>query len=293
MNPVAFEKQLRLRQSQVQDFLAAHISELPSGRLKDAIRHGVLNGGKRLRAYLVIESAAIFDVPEQDAIRVGAAIEAMHAYSLVHDDLPAMDDDDLRRGQPTVHVAFDEATAILVGDALQSMAFELLSDPSFSSGDIRSLLVQKLAYASGARGMVIGQMQDIEAETAKNKLDLSQITELQENKTGALIEWSATAGAFLAGENPNPLFTYSRALGLAFQIQDDVLDVEGDVSETGKNVQKDAAAGKATFVSLLGLEGAKAKSSELVSQAIEALSCYGDRAEPLRDVANFVISRRN
>ena len=251
-----------------------------------------LGGGKRLRAFLVMESAALHGIDAARSVWPAAAIEAMHAYSLVHDDLPCMDDDDLRRGQPTVHRKWDEGTAVLVGDALQTLAFELLTreEMGVSSG-IRVELLAGLAKAAGARGMVLGQAQDIAAETAETPLTLAEITELQRNKTGALIEWSATAGAVMAGADPAPLARYAAALGLAFQIQDDILDVEGDAEKTGKAVGKDADKGKATFVSLLGLDGAKARARSLVDDADAALSPYGADADRLRQIAAFVISR--
>ncbi|HHL20525.1 MAG TPA: polyprenyl synthetase family protein [Aliiroseovarius sp.] len=258
------------------------------GDLAQAMRHAVA-GGKGLRGFLVLESARLHGVDTARALPAAAAAEAIHAYSLVHDDLPAMDDDDLRRGQPTVHVKWDEATAILVGDALQALAFELLSDPQL--GEARVDLVRTLARAAGAQGMVGGQMMDIAAETAPEPLTLEQITRLQAGKTGALIGWSAEAGARLAGADPAPMTEYARALGLAFQIADDVLDVEGDTSTTGKRVGKDQAAGKATFVSLLGLDGAKRRAWALVDEARAALEPFGTRADALRQAADFVIAR--
>jgi farnesyl diphosphate synthase len=261
------------------------------GPMADPMRHAVLNGGKRLRAFLVVQSAAIFDVPKETALQAAAAIECLHAYSLVHDDLPCMDDDDLRRGQPTVHVKWDDATAVLAGDALQTLAFELLATLPETTPDRALELIRGLARASGGAGMVLGQAQDIAAETASTPLTLDEIIALQENKTGALIEWSAIAGAILGGQNAMPLHEYSRAIGLAFQIQDDILDVEGDAKLAGKRLQKDADAGKATFVSLLGMEGAKSRATTLVDEAVKALETYGDRAEPLRQVARFIINR--
>jgi farnesyl diphosphate synthase len=250
-----------------------------------------LRGGKRLRGFLVLEGARMHGLTDAQAISAAAAVEALHAYSLVHDDMPCMDDDDLRRGQPTIHVKWDEATAVLAGDALQTLAFELLTDPALGSGDTRIALVAGLAKASGAEGMVLGQALDIAAETATAPLTLDQITELQAGKTGALIRWSAEAGAILAGANPQPLANYATALGLAFQIWDDVLDVEGDPEKTGKRLHKDADAGKATFVSLLGLDAAKARARALISDAERHLSPYGDRAANLIACARFVISR--
>lgn len=261
-------------------------------QLSAAMRYAVLNGGKRLRGFLALESARLFGIPDSRSLRVAAAIECLHAYSLVHDDLPCMDDDALRRGKPTVHVKWDEATAVLVGDALQTLAFGLLADPATTpSAEVRLALIARLAQAAGADGMVLGQAQDIAAETAKTPLDLPQITELQANKTGALIEWSATSGAVLAQSDTAPLQGYARALGLAFQIQDDILDVEGDSEAAGKRLNKDADAGKATFVSLLGLEAAKIRAKSLVEEASDMLSPYGDGALALRQVAEYVVSR--
>lgn len=260
--------------------------------LPGAMRYAVLNGGKRLRGFLALESARLFGIPDSQSLRVAAAIECVHAYSLVHDDLPCMDDDALRRGKPTVHVKWDEATAVLVGDALQTLAFGFLADAATApQAEVRLALIARLANAAGANGMVLGQVQDIAAETALAPLDLSQITELQANKTGALIEWSATSGAVLAQSNTVPLENYARALGLAFQIQDDILDVEGDSEAAGKRLNKDADAGKATFVSLLGLEAAKIRAKSLVEQASDMLSPYGEGAAALRQVARYVVSR--
>lgn len=256
-----------------------------------AMRHA-LRGGKRLRGFLVLAGAALHGIPQAGAIDAAAAIEAMHAYSLVHDDLPAMDDDDLRRGEPTVHVKWDEATAILAGDALQALAFELIARPALGPAERRIALVAGLAAAAGIDGMVGGQAQDIAAETAAAPLTLEQITALQAGKTGALIGWSATAGAILAGANPAPLAAYARAIGLAFQIADDILDVEGDAALAGKRLRKDDAAGKATFVSHLGLEGARARARALVAEAEAALAPYGPRAADLIETARFVVARK-
>lgn len=250
-------------------------------------------GGKRLRGFLVLESGRLHDVDEARAIWPATAIEALHAYSLVHDDLPCMDDDDLRRGRPTAHVKWDEGTAVLAGDALHSLAFELCTRPEVGTAETRATLALTLAQAAGARGMVLGQALDIAAETAPTPLTLDQITHLQAGKTGALIEWSAAAGAVLAGADPAPLRQYARALGLAFQIADDILDVEGDAEKAGKRLQKDASAGKATFVSLLGLDAAKSRARDLVDQACDALAPYGARAETLKEAARFVIAREN
>ena len=246
-------------------------------------------GGKRLRGFLVLESARMLGVPPDRAVSAAAGVEALHAYSLVHDDLPCMDDDDLRRGMPTVHRRWDEATAVLCGDALQTLAFELLCDPAL--GEARVALVLGLAQASGAAGMVLGQALDMAAETS-GALTLAEITALQAGKTGALIRFSAEAGAILAGVDRGPLRAYATALGLAFQIADDILDVTGDAAKAGKKLGKDAAAGKATFVSLLGLDAARARAAALIIEAEAALSGY-DGAENLMEAARFVIARES
>lgn len=269
---------------------------LPMGdtTLGAAMRHAVLSGGKRLRAFLAIESAEIFRVPPAQALRTAAAVECIHAYSLVHDDLPCMDDDDLRRGQPTVHVKWDEATAVLAGDALQTLAFELLVAPQGGIDPrLAARLVLRLAQAAGAAGMVGGQAFDIAAETAALPLDLDSVATLQALKTGALFVWSAESGAILGRSDPEPLRAYAAALGRAFQIRDDLLDVEGDPEEAGKRLQKDADRGKATFVSLLGVDGARQKAHELVSAACDALAPYGSAARNLRGAARFVLTRGN
>ncbi len=286
-----FQQRLADVAMQVEAHLAEVLMPLGATPLAEAMRYAT-NGGKRLRAFLVMESAALHGVADEQSVWAAISVEMMHGYSLVHDDLPCMDDDDLRRGLPTVHVNWDEATAVLAGDALQSMAFQCLTraelhpDPA-----IRLALTGAMARASGAQGMVLGQAQDIAAETARERLTLEQITELQALKTGALIRWSATAGAVLAAGDAEPLERYARALGLAFQIADDILDVTGDTAKTGKRVGKDAEAGKATFVSLLGLGAARDRAKALVAEAEAALSPYGDRADTLRDAARFVISR--
>ena len=276
--------------TEVQAELDRAITALPPGDLRDAMAYAV-NGGKRLRAFLVMESARLHGVSDDAALPVAAAVEALHAYSLVHDDLPAMDDDDLRRGQPTVHVKWSDATAILAGDALQTLAFQLLTDSRIGAPEAQVRLVSALAQASGAAGMVWGQALDIAAETAGTPLDLDAITELQGGKTGALIRFAATAGPLIAGDDPAALDRYAVALGLAFQIADDILDVTGDEAVTGKRVGKDAGAGKATFVSLLGLDGAQAEARRRVAMGTDALSHYGDAAGNLHDLARFVIER--
>jgi farnesyl diphosphate synthase len=248
-------------------------------------------GGKGLRGFLVLEGARLHGLSDAQATPVAAAIEALHAYSLIHDDLPCMDDDDLRRGRPTVHRHWDEATAVLAGDALQSLAFELLAQAPVPS-EARAALVLTLAQAAGLRGMVGGQALDIAAETAPAPLTLGQITALQARKTGALLTWSASAGARMAGADPAPLLRYGDALGLAFQIADDLLDVEGDAATVGKATGKDEARGKATFVSLLGLDAARSHANSLVQDACAALAPYGPEADTLREAARFVTARR-
>lgn len=294
-----FRDHLSAVAAEVEDTLAALLTP-PKGTVEgervlwEAMRYATLDGGKRLRAFLTVEAAAMFDVPRQGAFRAGAAVECLHAYSLVHDDLPAMDDDDLRRGKPTTHKAFDEAIAILAGDALQTLAFQILGDPAtHEDGAVRADLCLGLAHAAGGPGMVGGQMIDIAAETATHPLDLAHITRLQAMKTGALIRFSAEAGAILASDDQarRYLASYAQHLGLAFQIRDDLLDVEGDEAETGKRVQKDADAGKATFVSILGLAGARQAASDEVEAANAALEPFGDRANWLRAAAKFAIDR--
>ena len=276
--------------AQVQAALDRAIGDLPPGELRDAMAYACA-GGKRIRAFLVLESASLHGVADEAALPVAAAVEALHAYSLIHDDLPAMDDDDLRRGLPTLHVKWSEATAILAGDALHALAFGLLADPAVRDAAARVRLVAALARASGGAGMVWGQMLDIAAETAAAPLSLEEITALQDGKTGALIRFAALAGPLIADADPAPLSAYADALGLAFQIADDILDVTGHEDVTGKRVGKDVAAGKATFVSLLGLEGARAEAMRLVAAADAALAPYGEAAGNLRQLARFVIER--
>lgn len=256
----------------------------------DAMRYAAV-GGKALRATLVFESARLFGISQDRAVVPAAAIEAMHAYSLVHDDLPAMDNDDLRRGKPTVHKQWDEATAILAGDALQTLAFELTLSTDCPAEN-RLVLASELAKAAGIAGMVGGQELDIAAETRQTPPTLDEITALQAGKTGALIRWSASAGAIMSGEDTRPFQRYGDTVGLAFQIADDVLDETGNQSETGKAVGKDANAGKATFVSLLGLEAAQHRANLLIDQAIAELDRFGTNADILRDIARFSIQRR-
>jgi farnesyl diphosphate synthase len=285
-----FQNALASAQTSIGAFLTDQFGRLGDDTVAQGMRYAS-DGGKRLRGFLVLETAGLFGVPSQQALYAAAAVECVHAYSLVHDDLPCMDDDDLRRGRPTVHKAWDEATAVLVGDALQTFAFELLTDPAAGDADQRLSLIAGLAKASGAEGMVLGQAQDIAAETAGRPLILDEITGLQRNKTGRLIEWPAEAGAILGRADPAPLQSYARAIGLAFQIADDILDVTGDSATAGKALRKDADAGKATFVSLLGLDAAKARATALVEEACDALTPYGDRSQSLQALARYIISR--
>jgi farnesyl diphosphate synthase len=266
-------------------------------RLFEAMRYAAMGGGKRLRGFLVLEGARQFGVSRDAALRTAAAIEMLHAYSLVHDDLPCMDDDDLRRGKPTVHKAFDEATAVLAGDALQANAFYALAEPeAHSDSFVRAELCRGLARAAGPRGMCGGQMMDMMAERVGEPLEEAEIGRLQMLKTGKLIEFSAEAGAIL-GKAPlqmrHAFAAYGRDLGAAFQIADDLLDATVSAEEAGKRTGKDAAAGKATLVGLLGLDRARAQAERLAAQAAAHLDALGDRADLLRALAGYAIARRN
>ncbi len=288
-----FQERLAAAQVAIQAHFDATLAAFPDVPVTQGMGYAT-RGGKRLRGFLALEGARLHDVDPVRAIWPATAIEAVHAYSLVHDDLPCMDDDDLRRGQPTVHRKWDEATAVLVGDALLTFGFELVNQPELhQDAAVRADLALSLARASGAQGMVLGQALDMAAEVADTPLTLDQITELQAGKTGALIVWAAEAGGRLAQADLMPLTNYATRLGLAFQIADDILDVEGDIAAMGKAVGKDADRGKATFVSLLGLEGAKRRANSLVTEACDALSVYAEKADSLREAAEFVISRRN
>src|SRR5437763_4378650 len=262
-------------------------------RLLEARRHAAIGGGKRLRPLLTVAAARLFAIDRNRAIRVGCAIEAIHVYSLIHDDLPCMDDADLRRGKATVHMAFGEADAVLAGDSLHALAFEILANPETNSDPwVRCELVLELARAAGPHGMAGGQMMDLVAEGAA--LDLPAITRLQQLKTGALIEYAVEAASIMAKlpvEARTPYRGYARNIGLAFQIADDLIDVSGDEAAAGKRTGKDAHAGKATFVSLLGEERARQQAGLLVQQAIEHLSSHGDEADLLRAIARFAIER--
>jgi farnesyl diphosphate synthase len=270
------------------------------GRLLASIRYSSLGGGKRFRPFLVVESAALFGVPRENALMTGAALECVHCYSLVHDDLPAMDNDDLRRGRPTAHKAFDEATAILAGDSLLTYAFDLLSRPEcHASADVRIKLVMALARASGLGGMVGGQILDLAAEgrfaDVPKPQSLNEVETLQAMKTGALIRFGCVAGAILgqaSDDRLQALDRYGAAVGQAFQIADDLLDIEGDAATVGKQTGKDAAAGKATIVGVLGIVKSKERLKAIVDEAASALSVFGERAEVLKMAARFVAERQ-
>lgn len=265
-------------------------------RVTEAMRYSALAQGKRLRPFFVSESARVLGADHHQALRVGAALECIHCYSLVHDDLPAMDDDDLRRGKPTCHIAYDEATAILAGDGLLTVAFEIVADPAtHADGAVRADLALELARAAGHNGMVGGQMLDLAAEQ-KQSHDLDEIIAIQSLKTGALFRFSLEGGAILAQAGSSDraaMRTYADKVGLAFQIADDILDVESSPEQLGKATQKDADAGKATFIDLFGLDGAKQKASALADEACDAVTCYGDKAATLREAARFIVERKN
>ena len=269
------------------------IPEDPRKQLYEAMRHAVIGGGKRMRPLLVVAACDLFHVDRERALRVALAIECIHCYSLVHDDLPCMDDDDVRRGKPTVHKAFSEAIAVLAGDALHALAFEIVSDEATHEDPfVRAELTRELARASGPSGMAGGQMMDLAAET--ETFDLPTTTRLQQLKTGALIGFCLEAGAIMGRVGPEQrkrLRGYAKDLGLAFQIADDLLDVEGDSARTGKALRKDAEAGKATFVSLLGIDRARQQAQMLIDQAIGHLHGFGQEADLLRAIARFAIER--
>ena len=271
-------------------------TDLPEAILFDAMRHGTLAGGKRLRPFMVMHAAKLFNVDMNRARRVAAAIEFVHCYSLIHDDLPAMDDASLRRGKPTVHKQYDEATAILAGDALLTLAFEILSDPdTHEDPRVRCELVSGLAKAAGGHGMVGGQMLDLLAEDDDHNFDVGEISRLQRMKTGKLMAYACEAGAILgkAGDRQRrALCNYAYDLGLAFQVTDDILDVEADPQDTGKDTRKDEDAGKATFVSTMGKEEARDRAEMVVQQAISHLNIFEGRASIFKDLAHYVLGRR-
>lgn len=295
---MTFQSALKRTAEEIENLLDTLLSldSARATRVTEAMRYSALAQGKRLRPFFVAESARILGADHAQALRVGAALECIHCYSLVHDDLPAMDDDDLRRGKPTCHIAFDEATAILAGDGLLTVAFEIVTDPAtHADGAVRATLALELARASGHNGMVGGQMLDLAAEE-KHSHDLEEIIAIQSLKTGALFRYSLEGGAILAqvGDDDRArMRTYADKVGLAFQIADDILDVESSPEQLGKATQKDAEAGKATFIDLFGLDGAKQKASALADEACDALSPYGERAAILRDAARFMVERKN
>ncbi|SBS26333.1 Farnesyl diphosphate synthase [Marinomonas spartinae] len=267
----------------------------PAASLQTAMDYSLFNGGKRIRPMLTYASAALFAEPTPLTDACAAAIESIHAYSLIHDDLPAMDDDDLRRGKPTCHIQFDEATAILAGDALQTFAFELLSCPSLNQAQRQLQLIQELARASGRHGMVTGQMIDL--SNVGQDINIQALEEMHAHKTGALIRASVRMGAISVGlEDANQLAAlddYANAIGLAFQVQDDIIDITSDTQTLGKTQFADADANKPTYPKLLGLEGAKKLAKNLNQQAIEKISPFGDAAQPLIELANYIIGRNH
>ncbi len=266
-----------------------------SARLVEAMRYAAIGGGKRVRPLLVVSTASLFGVNRESALRAGAAIEAIHVYSLIHDDLPCMDNDDMRHGKPTLHRVYDEATAVLAGDALHALAFEILADVETSADPFtRSELILTLGQASGMNGMAGGQMMDMVADEEGIEYDLHTITRLQQLKTGALLAASVEMGAILGKVAPQGrahLRAYARDIGLAFQIADDLLDVEGDADKAGKTLRKDEVQGKQTFVTLMGAEKAREQARALVDQAVLRLASYGPEADVLRALARFIVER--
>ena len=288
-----FEKLLENNSRYFDQQLKKFLKQKNFGILKEPIEYSILGQGKRLRPLLCMETSKVFSVPNDVSIFCAIAIECIHTYSLVHDDLPSMDDDDLRRGKPTIHKKWNEATAVLVGDSLQSLSFEVLSDYQFKVSDkVKNKLIWSLARKSGASGMVLGQALDIEAESSQKQLGIDQISKLQEYKTGKLISWSCEVGPIIAGENAEPFVTYASKIGLAFQIIDDILDVTSSSKTLGKEVGKDIEKNKATCVSKLGLDNSRKMATELVSEACEAISVFKDRSRNLCQIANFIVSRQ-
>ena len=288
---------LRRIQREIDAEFDAHlpVPEDMSAPLVEAMRYAAIGGGKRVRPLLVASVAGLHNGSREQAVRAGCAIEAIHVYSLIHDDLPCMDDDDLRHGKPTLHKKYDDAIAVLAGDSLHALAFDLLAAPEMSNDpSVRAELVHALASASGHKGMAGGQVMDIAAEEAGGDLDLHTVTRLQQLKTGALLGAAVEMGAILGrvpAEGRGHLRNYARDIGLAFQIADDLLDVEGDEEAAGKALRKDDAAGKQTFVSLMGAEQARAQADALADQAIGHLSAYGSEADILRELARFIVER--
>lgn len=290
-----FESQLKQARSAVDQNLEQWLP-IPnnlSARVVEAMRYASIGGGKAFRAFLILTTAKMFDLPEQNAINIATALEMVHAYSLIHDDLPSMDNDTMRRGKPTTHIQFDEATAILAGDALLTNAFEVLADEkTHPDGCVRAKLVQMLAHLAGKDGMVGGQMIDLIGE--KQSLTLEQIEMLQDKKTGALLMFASTASAIAAGattEQIENLKSYAKCIGLMFQITDDILDVEGDSALVGKTLGKDKQEMKSNFVSVLGIDAARKKAEELGIQAESALAVFGEKADLLKQAARFILER--
>lgn len=295
LSAVAAEAETALERLLAAEPLPGEIVRPP--RLLAAMRHSALGGGKRLRPFLVVESAALFGSTGEGPLLAGCALECLHCYSLVHDDLPSMDNDDLRRGRPTVHKAYDEATAILVGDSLLTLAFDILSRTEVhTDANVRIALVRELARAAGIGGMVGGQMLDLAGEGRFGDREPVDVARLQQMKTGALLRFGCISGALLgqaSQKDYQALDTYGRALGEAFQIADDLLDVEGDAAALGKQTGQDAALGKTTFVTQLGIEGARQRVRDLLARADKALSIFGAKADVLRAAARFVAERKS
>lgn len=291
----SFKEQLKLARATMDNNLGKWliVPDNLSARVVEAMRYASIGGGKAFRAFLILTTAKMFNLPEQNAINIATALEMVHAYSLIHDDLPAMDNDTMRRGKPTTHIQFDEATAILAGDALLTNAFEVLADETtHPDGNIRAKLVQMLAHLAGKDGMVGGQMIDLIGE--KKALNLEQIEVMQDKKTGALLMFASTASAVAAHaseEQINALKNYAKCIGLMFQITDDILDVVGDSATVGKTLGKDKTETKSTFVSLLGLEAARKKAEDLGVQSEQALNIFGDKAATLKEAARFILER--
>jgi farnesyl diphosphate synthase len=299
-----FTKRLDQTAEDTETLLSSLLSDTPLAdeivrpkRLIEAMRYSSLGGGKRLRPFLVVESAAVFGVPREAALLAGAALECIHCYSLIHDDLPAMDNSDLRRGRPTLHKAYDDATAILAGDALLTIAFDIITrDEIHREAGVRLALTRALARASGIGGMAGGQMLDLAGEGRFGDREPVDVARLQQMKTGALLRFGCIAGAILGQSSPaeyQALDDFGRALGEAFQIADDLLDVEGDAAALGKQTGQDAALGKTTFVTQLGIDGAKQRVRDLLARADSALATFGARGEVLRAAARFVAERKN
>ena len=292
LNSHDFLKELSICCDKTNSHLRRLLPPRSGQKLYDAIDYAIFSGGKRFRAFLVIQAANLFEIPVTRALQAASAIEIIHTYSLVHDDLPSMDNDDFRRGKPTIHVKWDEATAVLVGDALQAFAYQILSfEETHPKSEVRLNLIRTLSEASGFNGMVLGQSKDLEAEKNNKSLELKDIINLQKLKTGALFNWSLRSANILAEQNNDSLEKYADSIGLAFQIKDDLLDHEGTIEQTGKKVGKDNAAGKATLVSLLGVDNAKKRCLELCEEACDSLNFFGSKSEILKTAARFTIER--